>query len=110
MGDFEFRNAKRNLGWDVATLLRPSPRVRGKRLHVVAGLRRVAPYCVLIRSVLFWLGVARSQDVRQGTPRGRDHGKLLSKDRGRGTRKVGQGGCRGRYRGEFSSRQFWAQG
>ena len=102
MGDFEIRNAKRNLVWDVAALLRPAPRVRGKRLHVVPELRRVALYCVLFRSVLFWLGVAWSQDVRQGRPRGRDPGMLLSNGRGRGTRKVGQDGCRGRCRGEFS--------
>ena len=92
--------------WDVAALLRPAPRVRGKRLHVVPELRRVALYCVLFRSVLFWLGVAWSQDVRQGRPRGRDPGMLLSNGRGRGTRKVGQDGCRGRCRGEFSRNRY----
>ena len=63
-------------------LLRPAP----------AGLRRVAPYCDQVRSILRGVDLVRSLNVRPGRLRGRGHEKLLSKGRGRGARKAGQGG------------------
>ena len=67
----------------------------GALLHSVsvnlAELRRVAPWCEQVRSVLRGWYVVRSLNVRQGRLRGRGHGRLLSEGRGRGARKAGQG-------------------